>query len=205
MPPKLFRNIVTLCFERRFYKQNSVNRLKSNILPPPFLGWLRHWKQLPQARHSWWIHCITLNQTYSFLLGRCKNVRTETSPTTECFQWPVLMITWLLRWIAAIQGPSGFTRRPRFPSSTTRGLHSTRTTPRWKTWWSQPWESMVTTAPRHLASFSLLTKIAWRACRWCHLCPWCSWQIQLFRTQRWPASPGSATALGCERTSSWKL
>jgi len=33
-----------LCFERRFSKQNSVIRLKSNILPPQkFLGWLRHY------------------------------------------------------------------------------------------------------------------------------------------------------------------
>jgi len=47
--PKFLENIVILCFERRFYKQNSVNRLKSNILSPPkffgspnILGWLRH-------------------------------------------------------------------------------------------------------------------------------------------------------------------
>jgi len=33
-----------LLFERRFFKQNSVIRLKSNIVAPPkFLGWLRHW------------------------------------------------------------------------------------------------------------------------------------------------------------------
>jgi len=37
-------HIVILCFERRFSKQNSVIRQKSNILAPPkFLGWLRHW------------------------------------------------------------------------------------------------------------------------------------------------------------------
>jgi len=49
--PKLFENIVISCFERRFSKQNSVIRLKSNILPPTnkflappkFLDWLRHW------------------------------------------------------------------------------------------------------------------------------------------------------------------
>jgi len=35
MPPKFLENIVILCFERRFSKQNSVIRLKSNILPPP--------------------------------------------------------------------------------------------------------------------------------------------------------------------------
>ena len=57
MPPKCLENIVILCFERRFSKQNSVIHLKSNILPPPeffwpppkFLGWLRHWPPL-------WLH-----------------------------------------------------------------------------------------------------------------------------------------------------
>jgi len=49
-PFKFLENIVILCFERRFSKQNSVIRLKSNILapqnfldPPNFVGWLRHW------------------------------------------------------------------------------------------------------------------------------------------------------------------
>jgi len=35
VPPKFLKNIVVLSFERRFYKQNSVNRLKSNILVSP--------------------------------------------------------------------------------------------------------------------------------------------------------------------------
>jgi len=34
-PPKCLENIVILCFERRFSKQNSMIRLKSNILAPP--------------------------------------------------------------------------------------------------------------------------------------------------------------------------
>jgi len=39
--------MVILCFEKRFFKQNRVIRLKSNILAPPkFLGWLRHWLQV---------------------------------------------------------------------------------------------------------------------------------------------------------------
>jgi len=43
MPPKFLENIVILCFERRFSKQNSVIPLKSHTLTPPkFLGWLRH-------------------------------------------------------------------------------------------------------------------------------------------------------------------
>ena len=33
-PPKYFENIVVLCFEMRFSKQNSVIQLKSNILGP---------------------------------------------------------------------------------------------------------------------------------------------------------------------------
>ena len=35
IPPKLLENRVILCFERRFYKQNSVIRLKSSILLRP--------------------------------------------------------------------------------------------------------------------------------------------------------------------------
>jgi len=38
MPPKFSENIVILCFERHFSKQNSVIRLKSNILPPKIFG-----------------------------------------------------------------------------------------------------------------------------------------------------------------------
>ena len=35
MPPlKFLENIVILCFERPFSKQNSVIRLESNIVPP---------------------------------------------------------------------------------------------------------------------------------------------------------------------------
>ena len=38
-PTKFLENIVILCFERRFSKQNSVIRLESNILPiPKFFG-----------------------------------------------------------------------------------------------------------------------------------------------------------------------
>jgi len=51
MPPKKFlENIVILCFERRFSKQNSVIRLKSKICPPNFLDWLCHWIQAGDMR-----------------------------------------------------------------------------------------------------------------------------------------------------------
>jgi len=49
MPPKFLEHIVILCFERQYTKQNSVIRLKSNILAPQIflghskiLGWLRY-------------------------------------------------------------------------------------------------------------------------------------------------------------------
>jgi len=48
-PPKFLENIVILCFERRFSKQNSVIRLKSNILPPQNFDWLRHWQVVSSA------------------------------------------------------------------------------------------------------------------------------------------------------------
>jgi len=35
-PPQILEHIVISCFERRFSKQNSVIRLKSNILSPKF-------------------------------------------------------------------------------------------------------------------------------------------------------------------------
>ena len=34
-PPKFLENIVILCFERRFSKQNSVIRLNQTFCPPP--------------------------------------------------------------------------------------------------------------------------------------------------------------------------
>ena len=46
LPPKFLEDTVILCFERQCPKQNSVIRLKSNILPPlKFLGWLRYCRQ----------------------------------------------------------------------------------------------------------------------------------------------------------------
>ena len=52
-PPKYLENIVILCFERRFSKQNSVIRPKSSIFRPQnflaptiYLGWLRHCKKV---------------------------------------------------------------------------------------------------------------------------------------------------------------
>ena len=38
-PPKFLENIVIFCFEKRFSKQNSVIRLKSNISPPSQSFW----------------------------------------------------------------------------------------------------------------------------------------------------------------------
>ena len=66
--PKFLENIVILCFERRFSRQTSVVRLKSNILAPPnflappkFLGWLRHWLDCHgfQRNHKVWLHLLS--------------------------------------------------------------------------------------------------------------------------------------------------
>ena len=38
LPQKFLENIVILCFERRFSEQNSVIRLKSNLLAPQISG-----------------------------------------------------------------------------------------------------------------------------------------------------------------------
>ena len=46
---RFLENIVILCFERRFIGQNSVIRLKSNILPSPLTPILRH---LTSYRHK---------------------------------------------------------------------------------------------------------------------------------------------------------
>jgi len=47
-----------LCFERRFYKQNSVNRLKSNILAlPKIFGLaapLRHMLSVSHLEYTFW-------------------------------------------------------------------------------------------------------------------------------------------------------
>jgi len=66
-PPKFLENIFILSFKRRFSKQNSVIRLKSNILAPTkFLGWLRHCPQLLQWKY---LCCsVVLN-----LPARCSN------------------------------------------------------------------------------------------------------------------------------------
>jgi len=49
-PPNFSKNIVNLCFERRFSEQISAIRPKSTIVVPPnifgapkIFGWLRHW------------------------------------------------------------------------------------------------------------------------------------------------------------------
>jgi len=39
-PPKFLEYLVILCLERQYPKQNTVARLKSNILSPPTFGWL---------------------------------------------------------------------------------------------------------------------------------------------------------------------
>jgi len=43
MPPKFSAYLVILWFERRYPKQNTVARLKSNIVTPKILGWPCDW------------------------------------------------------------------------------------------------------------------------------------------------------------------
>jgi len=50
-PLKFLEHIVLLCFERRFPKENSVIRLKSNILASTkCLGWQRYWSEKPRLQ-----------------------------------------------------------------------------------------------------------------------------------------------------------
>jgi len=58
MPPKFFENIAILCFERRFSKQNSVIRLKSNILPPPPIFRLDVWRLAIRALRFYCVICF---------------------------------------------------------------------------------------------------------------------------------------------------
>ena len=55
MPPKILENMVILCFERRFSKQNSVIRLKSNILPPLQNFWAGYATE--PTLSCWWMDC----------------------------------------------------------------------------------------------------------------------------------------------------
>jgi len=69
MYPKTFRKNSHLCFVRRYHKQNSVIRLKSNILsptkffgPPKLLGWLRYCLQGQVAKlASGMFYCWSLS------------------------------------------------------------------------------------------------------------------------------------------------
>ena len=57
IPPKVLENIVILCFERRFSKQNSVIRLKSNILGPrKFLSLPNFWADYATGYDSLLVH-----------------------------------------------------------------------------------------------------------------------------------------------------
>jgi len=85
IPLQLLEHLVISCFERRFSKQNSVIRQKSNILASPNFppqkkklgGWLRHWLY---TCHSVWFDI--LRTTIEFLIAlvvivstlKCKSV-----------------------------------------------------------------------------------------------------------------------------------
>jgi len=67
--PKFLENIVILSFERRFSKQNSVIRLKSNIVPPKFV-----------APPNFWAGCATGQE--ASLAPPCSNMRSFGSKCT---------------------------------------------------------------------------------------------------------------------------
>jgi len=59
-PPKFLENLVILCFERGFSKQNSVIRLKSNILAPQSFGLAAPLGPSAEAQH-WNSYKLPLN------------------------------------------------------------------------------------------------------------------------------------------------
>ena len=66
MTPKFLEHIVILCLERRYPKQNSVIRLKSNILPNPnfwagYIASVYVSVALPKVT-SWIRPCLSLNK-----------------------------------------------------------------------------------------------------------------------------------------------
>ena len=63
-PPKFLENITILCFESRFYKQNSIIRLKSNILPPQIFGLATPLGLCP-------LRCQQAVPAHSFIIKRC--------------------------------------------------------------------------------------------------------------------------------------
>ena len=86
--PHFSGHIVILCFERRYPKQNSVIRLKSNIPPTQFLSWLRYWPECIRLR---WTN-QSENTYFRFYLSTCprqyycivlSNVSTPTRKTLD--------------------------------------------------------------------------------------------------------------------------
>jgi len=78
--PRFFENIVILCFEKRFSKQNSVNRLKSYILPTPQIfglatplygGWL--WEVMVEVSEKYAPRLVSPKDYFGFI----KNVHVQ--------------------------------------------------------------------------------------------------------------------------------
>ena len=77
-PPKFLENIDILCIERRFSKQNSVIRLKSNILASKFFAPPNFWAGYATGVGlSWLTKCLTWT---FWLTGRDKALKTGTVP-----------------------------------------------------------------------------------------------------------------------------
>jgi len=97
--PQIFKAYSHLCFERRYHKQNSVIRLKSNILAPPnFWAGLRYYLQglvakLASECFYWWSLSCNNNMatnlqmfTSSYDIGRF----------VACGSWTQTSRQWLL-------------------------------------------------------------------------------------------------------------
>ena len=79
IPPKIFKIIVILRFERRYPKENAVARLKSNISnPKKILGWLRHWAIV--SRH----HLSKMSEVNSRMWKSALTIVTWSEPLTIC-------------------------------------------------------------------------------------------------------------------------
>ena len=87
MAPQIFlENIVILCFERLFSKQNSVICLRSNILPAPIFG-LAAPMLLPSTEVGiCYLRMWRRGESLLFILKRCRRVYTAPAALVKTAQ-----------------------------------------------------------------------------------------------------------------------
>jgi len=86
-PPKFLENIVILCFERRFSKQNSVFCLKANVLPPQFVCLPKNFGLATTLVRTLRFSSV---QSVSFSCSSIKSCR------KYCYKWFLQMLSWIL-------------------------------------------------------------------------------------------------------------